>query len=65
MDVYAMLKALEQERELLNQAIVTLEILARGKGKRRGRPPRWLCEGREECPSRPRGRGRKSLDREE
>ena len=46
MDVHAVLKALYQERELLNQAIVTLEILARGKGKRRGRPPRWLREGR-------------------
>ena len=32
MDVHAVLKALHQERELLNQAIVTLEILARGKG---------------------------------
>ena len=46
MDVHAVLKTLYQERELLNQAIVTLEILARGKGKRRGRPPRWLREGR-------------------
>ncbi len=53
MDVHAVLKALHQERELLDQAIVTLEILARGKGKRRGRPPRWLREAREERPSRP------------
>ena len=53
MDVHAVLKALHQERELLNQAIVTLEILARGKGKRRGRPPRWLREGRRGPPSRP------------
>ena len=45
MDVHAVLKALHQERELLDQAIVTLEILARGKGKRRGRPPRWLRDG--------------------
>ncbi len=35
MDVHAILKELHQERELLNQAILTLEILARGKGKRR------------------------------
>ena len=63
MDVHAMLKALERERELVNQAIVTLEILARGKEKRRGRPPRWLCEGREERPSRPKTQGRKSLNR--
>ena len=52
MDVDAVLKALYQERELLSQAIVSLEILARGK-KRRGRPPRWLREGRPEPPSRP------------
>ncbi len=52
MDVHAMLKALHQERELLNQAIVTLENLVRGK-KRRGRPPRWLREGKQEPPSRP------------
>ena len=55
MDVHAVLKALHQERELLNQAIVTLEILARGKGKRRGRPPRWLRQGRREPPSRTKG----------
>ena len=53
MDVHAVLKALHQERELLNQAIVTLEILARGKGKRRGRPPRWLREGRRGLPHGP------------
>ncbi len=53
MDVDAVLKALYQERELLSQAIGTLEILAHGKGKRRGRPPQWLREGRQERPSRP------------
>ncbi len=64
MDVHAVLKVLHQERELLTQAIVTLEILARGKGKRRGRPPRWLREGRPGPPSR-RGPPRKpSRDRE-
>ena len=62
MDVHAVLKVLHQERELLNQAIVTLEILARGKGKRRGRPPRWLREGRQ--PSPPKHPGRKLLHRE-
>ena len=56
MDVHAVLKALHRERELLNQAIVTLEILARGKGKRRGRPPRWLREGRRGRPARPKNR---------
>ena len=60
MDVHAILKELLRERELLSQAIVTLEILARGKGKRRGRPPRWLREARQDHPSRPRTQGRKS-----
>ncbi len=60
MDVHAILKELHQERELLNQAIVTLEILAHGKGKRRGRPPRWLREARQDNPSRPGTKGRKS-----
>ena len=43
-DVNAMLKALRQERELVDEAIATLEVL--GKGKRRGRPPSWLREAR-------------------
>ncbi len=64
MDVHAVLKELHQERELLNQAIGTLEILARGKGKRRGRPPRWLRDGRRKPPSRPGSKGPKSLGRE-
>ena len=50
MDVDRMLKALYQERELLSRAIVSLENLVRGK-KRRGRPPRWLREGRHGPPS--------------
>jgi len=53
MDVHAVLKVLHQEREFLTQAIVTLEILARGKGKRRGRPPRWLRDGRPGLPHAP------------
>ena len=57
-------EALYQERELLNQAIVTLEILARGKGKRRGRPPRWLREGRPGRPSRPGSRDSSSVNRD-
>ena len=61
MDVDAMLKALYQERELLSQAIVSLENLVRGK-KRRGRPPRWLREGRHGASVT--AQGRKSVSRE-
>ena len=42
MDVVKMLSELRQEREQIEEAILTLERLARGQGKRRGRPPTWL-----------------------
>ena len=37
-----MLADLRQEREHVDEAIVVLERLARGHGKRRGRPPAWI-----------------------
>jgi hypothetical protein len=39
-----MLAELRLEREQLEEAILTLERLARGRGRRRGRPPSWLKE---------------------
>ncbi|MBV8845764.1 MAG: hypothetical protein JO307_23395 [Bryobacterales bacterium] len=42
MDVLKMLADLRQEREQIEEAIMTLERLARGQGKRRGRPPAWM-----------------------
>lgn len=42
MDVLKMLADLRAEREQVEEAIVTLERLARGRGKRRGRPPAWM-----------------------
>ena len=42
MDVLKMLNDLRQEREQIEEAIMTLERLARGRGRRRGRPPAWL-----------------------
>ena len=46
MDISKMLAELRQEREAIEEAIITLERLARGRGKRRGRPPAWLAEMR-------------------
>jgi hypothetical protein len=46
MDVTKMLADLRQEREQIEEAILTLERLARGRGKRRGRPPIWLAEAK-------------------
>lgn len=43
MDVMKMLAELRQEREAIEEAILTLERLARGQGKRRGRPPAWMA----------------------
>ncbi|HWR54403.1 MAG TPA: hypothetical protein VN428_25065 [Bryobacteraceae bacterium] len=42
MDVTKILAELRQEREQIEEAIISLERLARGRGKRRGRPPAWL-----------------------
>ena len=42
MDVDKMLAELRLEREQIEEAILTLERLARGRGRRRGRPPAWL-----------------------
>ncbi len=43
MDVSKILTELKQEREHLEEAIQSLERLARGRGKRRGRPPAWMA----------------------
>ena len=44
MDVLKMLADLRREREQIDEAILTLERLAQGRGKRRGRPPSWIKE---------------------
>ena len=44
MDVSKILAELRDERQQLEEAILSLERLARGRGKRRGRPPAWLAE---------------------
>lgn len=44
MDVAKILVELRQEREQIEEAILSLERLARGRGRRRGRPPSWMAE---------------------
>jgi hypothetical protein len=46
MDVSKILAELRQEREQLEEAILSLERLARGRGRRRGRPPAWMTEAK-------------------
>jgi hypothetical protein len=43
-DVTKMLSDLREEREQIEEAILSLERLARGRSKRRGRPPSWMTE---------------------
>lgn len=44
MDVTKILAELKSEREQIEEAILSLERLARGRGTRRGRPPTWMAE---------------------
>lgn len=54
MDVSKILAELREEREQVEEAILTLERLVRARGHRRGRPPAWLA-GEQQQPKR-RGR---------
>jgi hypothetical protein len=60
MDVLKMLADLRQEREQIEEAIVTLERLAQGRGRRRGRPPAWMSALKRR--GRPPGSKNKSKD---
>jgi hypothetical protein len=44
MDVLKILADLRREREQIEEAILTLERLATGRGRRRGRPPAWMSQ---------------------
>jgi len=54
MDVSKILAELRVEREQVEQAILSLERLARGRGQGRGRPPAWMSAAE----PTPRRRGR-------
>ena len=42
MDIPKMLAELKSELEGVEQAILVLERIAVGRGRRRGRPPKWM-----------------------
>jgi len=48
MDITKILEELRQEREQLEEAILSLERLAAG-GRRRGRPPAWIAAVRQKA----------------
>jgi len=43
MDLWKILAELQEERTRIEEAIVALERLTLGQGKRRGRPPTWIA----------------------
>jgi hypothetical protein len=59
-DVHKILADLRREREQIEEAILTLERLATGRGRRRGRPPAWMAQlkGAEGKAAEPKRRGR-------
>jgi len=52
MDVSKILAELREERAQIEEAILSLERLAQGRGRRRGRPPAWMSD----APAKRRGR---------
>jgi hypothetical protein len=46
MELPKMITQLRAEREIVEQAIITLEKLSARHGKRRGRPPKWATEAK-------------------
>jgi hypothetical protein len=60
MDISKILAEMRLEREQLGEAILSLERLAAGGAKRRGRPPAWMAKIKDETinkrrPGRPKG----------
>jgi hypothetical protein len=56
MDINKILAGLRLEHEQVGEAIVSIERLAAGGAKRRGRPPAWLSKLKEKRgPGRPAG----------
>lgn len=64
-DVAKILVELKQEKEQLEQAILTLERLAAGRGPRRGRPPAWMPETSPKRRGRPPGSKNKPTAQED
>lgn len=64
MDVNKILGELRHEREQIEDAIISLERLARGRGKRRGRPPIWMKDATERRRGRPPGSKNRPKDEE-
>jgi hypothetical protein len=56
MDIAKILAELRLERTQVEEAILSLERLAAGQGRRRGRPPTWMVAAKELSIPKRRGR---------
>jgi hypothetical protein len=63
MDINKMLTDLRTERDTISEAILALERLSAGQGKRRGRPPKWMTQVKQR--GRPKGSKNKPKNEEE
>lgn len=63
MDVNKILAALRQERSQIEEVIVSLELLALSRERRRGRPPAILAAASRKQRGRPRGSKNKTSRR--
>ncbi len=54
MDVSKILAELRLEREQIEEAILSLERLATNRGRRRGRPPKWMADAKKRIRSQAR-----------
>lgn len=45
--LYKAISELRRQREEIDGAIALFERAAEGKGRKRGRPPKWITEARE------------------
>ena len=58
MDINKILNEMRQERNQVEEAIISLERLAVGRGKRRGRPPAWMAAAKSVSEPTAKRRGR-------
>jgi hypothetical protein len=57
-DIIRILDELHQEKAQLEEVILSIERLAVGRGKRRGRPPAWMVLAKSVSEPAPKRRGR-------
>jgi len=65
MDINKMLAELREERDGIEQAILVLQRLSAGHGKRRGRPPAWMSAMKDGTKRRGRPPGSKNKQEDE